>query len=111
MNELLLVNNPFGALGVHRQSTPEEVRAAYIGLSKVHHPDKGGTGFKFDEISKAYQLLSNRSLLSQWLKIAMITKKSCYVCKGSGVFYVHKGLLKGTPTQCQSCGGAGVLIK
>ena len=34
----------YGVLGVSRDAETNEIRKAFLKLSKVHHPDKGGRG-------------------------------------------------------------------
>lgn len=46
------------ALGVTPTATPEEIRAAYIALSKQHHPDRGGDEEHYKLITEAYRELS-----------------------------------------------------
>jgi DnaJ-class molecular chaperone len=46
-------------LGVSPDATPEEIRSAYIKLSKKHHPDVGGNEEKFKEINSAYNSIKN----------------------------------------------------
>lgn len=46
-------------LGVNRDSSEQEIKAAYRKLAMQHHPDKGGDATKFHEINEAYDTLSN----------------------------------------------------
>jgi hypothetical protein len=50
--------DPFEVLGI-RPDAPEEVmEAAYKGLAKVHHPDKGGDPEVFKEVQDAYERIT-----------------------------------------------------
>lgn len=49
----------YSALGVGRDATPEEIKAAYRKGAKRAHPDKGGTPEKFYPIQRAYEVLSD----------------------------------------------------
>lgn len=49
--------NPYEALGVSRDATPEEIEAAFRRSAKQHHPDTGGDAEKFVEAGKAISLL------------------------------------------------------
>jgi len=49
----------YNTLGVARNATPDEIKKAYRKLASQHHPDKGGDTTKFQQIQKAYDILSN----------------------------------------------------
>jgi len=53
------MNNYYEILGVEKSATDQEIKAAYRKLAMQHHPDKGGDINKFQEISEAYENLSN----------------------------------------------------
>ncbi len=46
-------------LGVKKDADKKEIRKAYLKLSKIHHPDKGGDEEEFKKISDAYNILSD----------------------------------------------------
>lgn len=50
--------DPYQVLGVSRSATEKQIRRAYLGLAKKHHPDRGGDATRFDEITKAWKQLS-----------------------------------------------------
>ncbi len=54
-----MIKNYYEILGVEKDSTPEEIKKAYYKLSKEHHPDTGGKAETFNEIKKAYEVLSD----------------------------------------------------
>jgi curved DNA-binding protein len=49
----------YATLGVADTATPEEVKLAYRKLAKQHHPDLGGDVIKFQQISEAYEILTD----------------------------------------------------
>lgn len=51
--------NPYEALGVAKDATADEIRAAYRKLAKKHHPDKGGDKERMAAINDAYAVLSD----------------------------------------------------
>jgi curved DNA-binding protein CbpA len=51
--------DPYEILGVSRGASPNAIKQKWRSLSKIHHPDKGGTAEKFAALSSAYEILSN----------------------------------------------------
>lgn len=49
----------YECLGVNKTASPDEIRKAYIKLSRTEHPDKGGDKEKFQEINHAHEVLSD----------------------------------------------------
>jgi DnaJ homolog subfamily A member 2 len=49
----------YDVLGVQRGADPQEIRRAYLKLSKTAHPDKGGSEEEFKKIQQAYEVLSD----------------------------------------------------
>lgn len=47
----------YDELGVSRDATPDEIRAAYRKRAKEPHPDAGGDAEKFGALTKAYNVL------------------------------------------------------
>lgn len=59
--------NYYETLGVDRKATPDEIKKAYRKLAGKHHPDKeGGDTAKFQEIQKAYEILSDPQKRQQY---------------------------------------------
>ncbi|MBN2884633.1 molecular chaperone DnaJ [Patescibacteria group bacterium] len=46
-------------LGVNKNASADEIKAAFRKKAHEHHPDKGGNEAKFKEINEAYQVLGN----------------------------------------------------
>ena len=58
----------YESLGVDRGADSQEIRKAYLKLSKTEHPDKGGDAERFKVIQNAYEVLSDehkRSIYDQ----------------------------------------------
>ena len=53
-----LNKNYYALLGTSKESTKKEIKKAYYKLSFTHHPDKGGDAVIFDQITEAYNVLS-----------------------------------------------------
>ncbi len=49
----------YNILGVDKNTSPEELKAAYRKKAKEHHPDKGGDAEQFKIINSAYETLSD----------------------------------------------------
>ena len=53
------MKNYYDILGVNEQSTSAEITKAFKNLAKQHHPDRGGTQEKFQEINEAHDTLKS----------------------------------------------------
>ena len=53
------MKNYYNILGVNEQSTSAEITKAFKNLAKQHHPDRGGTQEKFQEINEAHDTLKS----------------------------------------------------
>ena len=53
------MKNYYDILGVNEQSTSAEITKAFKDLAKQHHPDRGGTQEKFQEINEAHDTLKS----------------------------------------------------
>lgn len=53
------MTNYYDVLGINKSSSEDEIKHAYRNLAKTHHPDKGGSKEKFQEIQEAYDTLSD----------------------------------------------------
>ena len=56
----------YNTLGVPREASQEDIKKAYRKLAMTHHPDKGGDISKFQEITNAYEILSDPSKREQY---------------------------------------------
>lgn len=56
----------YDVLGVSKNASEAEIKQAYRKLAHQHHPDKGGSKEKFQEINEAYQVLGDRNKRAQY---------------------------------------------
>lgn len=49
----------YDTLGVGKSASPEEIKSAYRKLAMKHHPDRGGDQKQFQQITEAYETLSD----------------------------------------------------
>jgi DnaJ family protein A protein 2 len=53
-------NKFYELLGINKDATESEIKKAFRKLAMKHHPDKGGDEHYFKELSRAYEVLSNK---------------------------------------------------
>jgi DnaJ family protein A protein 2 len=58
-SSLAVGEDPYDVLGIARGASPADVRRAYLSLSLVHHPDRGGDAVAFHRIQAAHDTLSD----------------------------------------------------
>lgn len=75
-------------LGLSPGASHEEIKAAYRRMAMKHHPDRGGSQDKFQEIKVAYEQLMKPS--------------RCPECDGKGTIRVKRGAFVDT-VQCPRC--------
>lgn len=56
----------YQTLGISKNASQDEVKAAFRRLAIEHHPDKGGNAEKFKEINEAYQVLGDDGKRKQY---------------------------------------------
>ena len=54
--------DPFSILGVSPDASEDEIKKAYRKLCRKYHPDVGGDANKFDELTKAYDMICNNEV-------------------------------------------------
>lgn len=80
--------SPHAVLGLSSDASHEEIKAAYRRMAMKHHPDRGGSQDKFQEIKVAYEQLMKPS--------------RCPECDGKGTIRVKRGAFIDT-VQCPRC--------
>lgn len=58
--------NYYNILGIQPNASAEDIKKAYRSLAAKHHPDRGGDTAKFQEIQKAYEILSDPQKRAQY---------------------------------------------
>lgn len=107
-NQILSANHYFAMLGVHRQSTNEEVGTARRALAKYVHPDINGApnaGDMMAHVNAAHDMLTT----AREAYVRSLHRKACAQCAGSGVRKRQLGFTRTVVTACRACDGAGVL--
>ena len=75
------MSNLYQILGLERSASADDIKRAYKKLAVQNHPDKGGDEKKFQEISNAYDVLSDpkknmnmimKDLIEDLIEITMI---------------------------------------
>ena len=60
--------DPFELLEIDVNANTTVIKQAYRSLSKIHHPDKGGSPQKFQSINLAYQALTDQTGMENYKK-------------------------------------------
>jgi hypothetical protein len=56
-SSIVAIYDPYAILGVAKNCSVEDAKNAYRRLASKHHPDKGGSKEKFQEIKEAFELI------------------------------------------------------
>jgi len=98
-------------LGVHRKSTPEEIKEGRRKAAFAAHPDKGGSEEAMALVNEAYRVLTDKKLRRKY-DIEIGSKgHTCPSCEGEGVVYRRRGWTARESRRCAECAGAGVLVR
>lgn len=68
----------YDVLGVSRQADGEDIKKAYRRKSQQTHPDKGGDTKEFQEVAKAYSILSIDDMIKTGEKLLLIVEDYSY---------------------------------
>ncbi|HUD20573.1 MAG TPA: DnaJ domain-containing protein [Candidatus Saccharimonadales bacterium] len=89
----------YDILGVSKTASEEEIKRAYRKLAHQHHPDKGGSKERFQEINEAYQVLGDKNKRAQYDQFGSVGGNSPFGGQAGGNPFGAQG---GSPF-----GGAG----
>ena len=103
------MHNYFKILGVHRESTAAEIKAAYRHLAYKAHPDMGGDPDKFTLLNTAYKTLTDTYRAVEYAK-DLKHLDDCALCKGRGYSAKQVSLTRRELTACRKCGGSGKVL-
>ena len=106
--KVLSARHHFELLGVHLQSSADELKQAHRALAREFHPDvncDAGAGDIMARINVAYEVLTTPSRLKSYL--ITYPGKSCAACKGRGCTTKQRGFTKTVSVVCPTCGGIG----
>ena len=56
----------YGILEVEMDAKVDEIKMAYIKMAKKNHPDQGGSSEKFQDITRAYEILFNKETRKEY---------------------------------------------
>lgn len=109
------MQNHYKTLGVFKEASLSQIKAAYRSLASEHHPDKVFGSVKkkekateiFAEITGAYAILSDAKRKKQYDDELAILSAECLSCRGAGCTYKGKGFTHRTETVCGVCEGSG----
>ncbi len=109
MNSYLLIT-AYKILGVHRESTEEEIKARYRQLCMQLHPDRpGADAAKFLEVQGAWNALKGVAPLYR-IKQMEFLGVGCPTCDALGVHRTTKKFKTVAVRACNHCGGSGYLL-
>lgn len=97
----------YGALGVDRTATHEEIKAAYRAKASAAHPDRGGDHETMAALTVAYDTLGDQRKREFYDAQLDMLGTPCGTCNGEGRRYKQKGFSARTPVSCKACSGEG----
>lgn len=100
--------NDYRLLGVHRESTDAEIKAAYRDKCGALHPDRqGGSADEFVPVAQAYARIKTAPLRSAHLAWMEFNGVACLNCDALGVRKKGRGFKTVAVGPCCECGGSG----
>jgi DnaJ-class molecular chaperone len=106
------IDNHYGTLGVHKQSTEREIKEAYGILAGQWHPDRNNNSeesrLKMPEINVAYNVLKDVKSRAKYDKMLGLLGGECIFCEGLGATKKRKEVVW---QRCEACDGNGTYRK
>lgn len=112
----------YSRLGVHRSSTPIEIKEAWKRESRKAHPDahcsetltdveKEVLNRLFEGLSEAYSVLKSPTRRKAYDRVIDATGDECGACKGKGFVAKTKGFTVRLVTPCDACLRTGRVLR
>lgn len=104
------MKNYYKTLGVHRGSTPQELKLAFHKIARETHPDKTpGRVDEFVAARAAYEELRYDITRAKYDKKLKLLGEPCERCSASGTKVKRKNWAEGQVVPCPVCEGCGYL--
>lgn len=88
-------------------ATDLEVKESYRRLSRLTHPDKGGSKEDFSRIADAWASVGDRKLRAKYDSKLRVLMNICGKCDGKGLVVEMKGWKSREFSVCKICEGVG----
>ncbi len=99
----------YQTLGIHRESTDEEIHLAWRALAAEHHPDRHPErAEQAAKINQAYSLVKREKDRKGYNDLLELCYSYCKACSGKGVRAKQRGMTR-VKTRCEPCHGSGVI--
>ncbi len=72
------MKNYYETLGINKDASRKDIKAAYLRESARHHPDKGGKADDFNELKEAFDILYNDESRAEYDETGSFTPKRDY---------------------------------
>lgn len=99
------MTNHYLTLGLPPKTAPLRLYARYLELAKIHHPDAGGEGERFRQLTEAWNVLKDKVSRANYDRRLELEGRICPQCHGTGQ---GVALMKREPPACKSCAGSGL---
>jgi hypothetical protein len=99
------MKNLYLVLGIDREATPEEVKAAYHRRAMECHPDRGGSPAAFEEVKAAYHVLSDPGRRNAYVtaRATWLEEVRAVECPKCGEANRIRRIKPGTTPHCGLC--------